>query len=130
MIVDTSAIIAILKKKPERDRFLEAIAAADHARMSAANVLECGIVAETIAGKAGAHDLDLLLFRLAVDIVPFTPDQAAIARRAHSRFGKGRDPAGLNFGDCCAYALARDTGEALLFKGDDFSRTDIVAAAY
>lgn len=130
MIVDTSAIIAILKKEPEQDRFLEAIAKADDPRMSAANVLECWIVAESIAGAAGARDLDLLLFRLGVNVEPFTSDQAAIARRAHRAYGKGRHPAGLNFGDCMAYALARDMGEPLLFKGGDFVRTDIVAAEY
>jgi ribonuclease VapC len=130
MIVDTSVIIAILKKEPERDRLLEAIATADHPRMSAANVLECGIVAESMAGGAGAHDLDLLLFRLGIDIVAFTPDQTAIARKAHREFGKRRHRAGLNLGDCIAYALARDTGEPLLFRGNDFSRTDVVAAEY
>lgn len=130
MIVDTSAIIAILKNEPERDRLLEAIARADRPRMSAVTAVEAGIVAETIGGEVGARDLDLLIFRLAVEIVVFTPDQAAIARRAHSRFGKGRHPAGLNFGDCIAYALARDTGEPLLFKGGDFARTDVIAAEY
>jgi len=81
-------------------------------------------------GAEGVRDLDLLTMRFRIEIVPFTESQARLAREAFKRYGKGRHPAGLNFGDCMAYALARETGEELLFKGTDFAQTDIAIAAY
>jgi ribonuclease VapC len=93
--------------------------------MSAASVLETAIVVESELGEAGARDLDLLLHKAVITVAPFTPDHLAAARHAFRMFGKGRHPAGLNFGDCFSYALSRATGEPLLFKGGDFPRTDV-----
>jgi len=98
--------------------------------LSAANLLEAGIVMQSRRGDEGARDLDLLLAKLNVEIVPFTARQAEIARKAFRRYGRGRHDAELNFGDCCAYALAKDESAPLLFKGDDFSKTDVAIAAY
>ncbi len=98
--------------------------------MSAASIVEAGIVTEASRGEAGGRDLDLLLAKLGIELVAFTPRQADLARKAWRRYGKGQDPARLNFGDCLAYALARDMGEPLLFKGNDFEQTDIEKAAY
>lgn len=109
---------------------LEAIKGADRRAMSAATLVEAGIVAEGYAGDQGARDLDAALARLKIEVVPLTESQAAYARRGYRRFGKGNHPAGLNLGDCFSYGLAKATGEPLLFKGDDFSKTDIEAAAY
>jgi ribonuclease VapC len=98
----------------------------DHTRlMSAASLLETSIVVESRLGEAGGRELDLLLLKARVVIVPFTPKQAEIARVAYRTYGKGRHPVGLNYGDCFAYALAKTSGESLLFKGNDFPRTDI-----
>jgi ribonuclease VapC len=98
--------------------------------LSAANLLEAGIVMQARRGDEGARDLDLLLAKLNVEIVAFTPRHAEIARKAFRRYGRGRHDAQLNFGDSCAYALAKDASAPLLFKGDDFSRTDVKIAAY
>ena len=130
MIIDTSALVAILRGEPEADRFVVAIGRSADARVSAASMAEAGIVAEATAGDEGGRDLDLLVAKLGIDVVPLTARQADLARKAWRRYGKGRDPAELNFGDCFAYALAKDTGEPLLFKGDDFGRTDISVAEY
>lgn len=131
MIIDTSALLAILRLEPEARRLANAIRAADRRAMSAATLVEAGIVAEARAGQQGARDLDAALARLNVEIVPLTESHAAYARRAFRRYGKGQGhPAQLNFGDCFAYALAEAEGESLLFKGNDFSQTDIVAAPY
>ena len=130
MIIDSSALLAILKREPEAEAMSRGIAAASIRLISAGNLLEAGMVAEALRGEDGARDLDLLLFKLRIEVVPFTSRQADLARKAFRHFGKGLSKAGLNFGDCFAYALAKDTGEPLLYKGDDFSRTDIVAAGY
>lgn len=131
MIVDTSALMAILRLEPEARRLLEAIRKADRRAMSAATLVEVGVVAEARAGEQGGRDLDAALARLKMEIVPLTESHAVHARRAFRRYGKGRGhPARLNLGDCSSYALAKASGEALLFKGDDFSRTDIEAAPY
>lgn len=130
MIVDSSALVAIITGEPEAERMTRSIARSGTRLVSAGNALEAGIVIEARLGDSGGRDLDLYLHKLGIEVVAFTPRQANLARRAYRRFGKGRDPAGLNFGDCMAYALARDTGEPLLFKGDDFPRTDIAAAEY
>ena len=128
MIVDTSAVLAILFREPDAERFEDSIAANWPRRMSVSNVLEASIVAEGRGGEAAGHALDRLLERAGMELVSVTAEQLTAARRAWRRFGKGNHPAALNFGDCFAYALAEVTGEALLFKGDDFSLTDIAAA--
>ncbi len=130
MIVDSSAIVAILREEPEADRFTLALKRASSRAISVANWLELGIVAFGRGGEEAVRDLDLLLHRRRVEVEAITPEQGEIARRAFMKYGKGVHPARLNFGDCFAYALARDTGEPLLFKGDDFSQTDVAAAAY
>ena len=96
--------------------------------MSAANLLETAIVVESRGGMAAGHELDVFLERAGIELVPVTPQQVEAARRAWRRFGRGNHPAGLNFDDCFAYALAEATGEPLLFKGKDFAQTDIEPA--
>ncbi len=125
MVVDTSAVVAILRDEPERRTFTEALEAASHCVMSAASLVEASIVLETRFGAAGVQNLDLLVSKAQIEIIPVDRAQALIARRAFSRFGKGRHPAGLNFGDCFAYSLAESRAEPLLFKGGDFSKTEI-----
>jgi ribonuclease VapC len=126
MVVDTSALLAILKNEPERRSLNEALESADSRRISAANFVEVSIVIEARLGAAGQRDLDHFLERAAIEIVDVDVEQAREARRAFSRFGKGRHRAGLNFGDCFAYALAMTLGEPLLFKGGDFAKTDVI----
>ncbi len=128
MVIDTSAIVAIAFNEAEAEAFEMKIVDAPRRFMSAATILELSIVIEARLGDAGAAELDLWLHKAGVEIVPVDSDQIAIARRAWRHFGKGRHPAGLNYGDCFSYALAKTRGEPLLFKGDDFSRTDIAAA--
>ena len=128
MIVDTSAVLAVLFGEPDAERHERAIAGALRCRMSVANFLETAIVLESRSGVAGGDELDLLLERAPIELVPVTADHAQAARRAWRRFGKGNHPAGLNFGDCFAYALAEATREPLLFKGRDFALTGIGAA--
>ncbi len=131
MVIDTSALLAILFQEPEAERFARAIAHSARRLLSAATLLETGIVLQARHGDEGARDLDLLVLKLGVEIAPVTERQVGIARRAYRRYGKGQhNPAGLNFGDCFAYALAKDAGEPLLFKGVDFSRTDVAPAVY
>ena len=125
MVVDSSAIIAILCNEPECESFLRAMASASTCCMSTATVLETSMVLQGRANVELVNDFDVLLVKYAIDIIPFCKRQAQIARRAFLRYGKGNHPAGLNFGDCIAYALAKDTGEPLLFKGNDFPQTDI-----
>ncbi len=128
MIVDSSAVLAILFCESDARHYARALMTAATCRMSVANVLEASIVVESRGGDAAAHELDMLLKRAAIELMPVTTEHLAAARRAWRRFGKGNHPAGLNFGDCFAYALADATGEPLLFKGEDFARTDIEAA--
>ena len=128
MVVDTSAVVAILRNEAERRTFTEALENAGQCVMSAASFVEASLVIETRFGAEGIQHLDLLISKAQIEIVPVDREQALIARRAFSRFGKGRHPAGLNFGNCFAYALAESRAEPLLFKGADFSRTDIVSA--
>lgn len=128
MIVDTSAILSILGDEPERRRFTEAIELADECLMSTASFVEASLVLEARRGPEGLRDLDLLLAKAGVEFVPVDLEQARVARRAFRNFGKGRHPAKLNFGDCFPYALAIVTNSPLLFKGNDFSQTDVVAA--
>jgi len=128
MVIDTSAITAILRQEPDADRYALAMEADPVRLVSAATALEAWIVATARAGKAGGRDLDDLLAELAVEVVPVTTDHVKLARSGFERFGKGRHPAGLNFGDCFSYALAKASGQPLLFKGDDFGRTDVRVA--
>jgi ribonuclease VapC len=125
MVIDTSAMLAIFLAEPEREPFLDSILQAGTCLMSAANVLETGIVLESKRGEAAGREFDLFLVRLNLEIVPVDADQIEIARSAWRRFGKGRHGAALNFGDCFAYALSKYSGEPLLAKGNDFARTDI-----
>ncbi len=125
MVVDTSALLAILQDEPERRAFNEAIAAAAVRRTSAATFVEASIVMEARHGADGTRWLDKLIESAGIEVVAVDCAQARIARQAFADFGKGQHPAGLNYGDCFAYALARQLGEPLLCKGDDFSRTDI-----
>jgi ribonuclease VapC len=130
MIVDSSALLAMLLKEPEGRLIDNAIADSGDCRISSGNYLETSIVALARNGPDGLRDLDLLIARFRIEIAPFTESQAYLARQAVARFGKGRHPAKLNFGDCMAYALAKETGEELLFKGTDFELTDVAVAAY
>ena len=128
MIVDSSALLAVLLREPDARRYETAIATASECRMSAVNVLETTIVVESRGGAAAGQELDHFLERAGIALTPVTTEQVQAARIAWRRFGKGNHPARLNLGDCFAYALARTVEEPLLFKGDDFSRTDIEAA--
>ena len=128
MIVDTSAILAILSGEPDAERYEKALAGDVPRRMSVATLLETTIVLESRGGEAAGHELDTFLARAEVELVPVTLDHVEGARQARRRFGKGNHPAGLNFGDCFVYALADAEREPLLFKGDDFARTDVEAA--
>ena len=128
MIIDTSAVLAILFGEPDAKRYEDAIAAAWPRRMSVVALLEAAMVVESRGGAVAGQELDVLLEKAAVELVSVTPEHANAARRAWRRFGKGNHPAALNFGDCFAYALARTAGEPLLFKGEDLARTDIEAA--
>lgn len=129
MVIDTSALLAILQNEPERRRFNEAIEEAASRSLSVASFVETSMVIETRYGLEGLRDLDLLIERAGIHLVSVDVDQGKEARRAFGRFGKGRHPAGLNYGDCFAYALARVRGEPLLFKGNDFSQTDLMKIA-
>jgi ribonuclease VapC len=125
MVIDTSALAAIFFQEQERPAFLAAIVTAQTRLISAATVLETGIVLEARQGDASGREFDLFLIRANVQIVPVDADQVEFARSAWRRYGKGRHPAGLNYGDCFSYALAKSSGEPLLAKGTDFSLTDI-----
>jgi ribonuclease VapC len=125
MILDTSALVAVLYGEPEARDFVERIRAADVCRISVANHVELSMVVESQLGPNGTRQADAFLRRAGVVVEPVTVEQGDLARQAFLDFGKGGHKAGLNFGDCFAYALARATGEALLFKGDDFALTDI-----
>ncbi len=128
MVIDSSALLALLLGEPEAETLARAIAS-DPRRLAAAfSVLEAAIVIEAKKGESAGRELDLLLHRAHVDVVVMDAGQVELARTAWRRYGKGRHPAGLNIGDCCSYALARFTGEPLLFKGDHFSKTDIPRA--
>jgi ribonuclease VapC len=130
MIIDTSALVAILRDEPEARRFAEAIETARVRRISAATYVEVGAVIDGGRDPVASRLVDSLLDAAGVVIEPVTEAQSRIAREAYRDFGRGSGhAAGLNFGDCFAYALAKATGEPLLFKGDDFSHTDVAAAA-
>jgi ribonuclease VapC len=129
MIIDTSAVVAILRNEPEAASFAEAIAAANRRRMSAANYLEAAIVMDGSRDPVVSRRFDEFVEATELAIEPVTTQQVAIARAAYRDFGRGSGhPASLNFGDCFAYALAKDAGEPLLFKGNDFGHTDLKLA--
>ncbi len=128
MIVDTSAVLAILFAESDAERYADAIAGADVRLISAANYLEAGIVVDNQIGMAGGRQFDVLVSRAGLQVEPVTREHADIARQAYADFGKGRHRAGLNFGDCFTYALAKTTGLPVLFKGKDFSETDLISA--
>lgn len=130
MVLDTSALIAVLLSEPEADRLLTAVDAALFRRLSAASLVKAALVMQARLGDPGEQALDLLLREMDVEIVSVTAEHAERARSAFRRFGKGRHPAGLNYGDCFSYALSMAFQEPLLFKGDDFSKTDISVASY
>ena len=125
MIVDSSALIAILFNEPDRASLVAKMASASSLSVSAASVLESAMVLEGNRGLGASADLDDLIRRTRMRIIPFDLEQLEIARKAFELYGKGRHPAGLNFGDCISYALAKWTGEALLYKGADFTLTDV-----
>jgi len=127
MVIETSAIIAVLLNEANAIGIARAIESCSPRLLSAANLLEASIVIESRKGEAGGRELDLLIYRAAIEIVAVDQDQAEIARLAWRRFGKGRHPAGLIYGDCFAYALAKSRRLPLLFQGDDFSQTDITS---
>lgn len=128
MIVDTSAFLAILQDEPEQAVFSEKLAAAGEVNISSATLLEINIIVDKRFGYEGTRDLELLLSILKVKVRSFDQDQAMIAARAYKKYGKGNHPAGLNYGDCFSYALAMYLNDSLLFKGEDFSKTDVIIA--
>ena len=130
MIVDSSALVAILKEEPDGEGLLHALTTEQRPkRLSAANYLEAAIVVDANRNPVLSRRLDDLIAETGLAVEPVTRDQAEIARAAYRDFGRGSGhPAGLNFGDCFAYALAKTTGEPLLFKGEDFKKTDITSA--
>lgn len=130
MVIDTSALIALLSLEPESARLAVALESDPTRLISAATVVEVGLVIESRYGAAGGRELDLLIAKAGLSIEPVTAEQSEVAREAWRRYGKARHSAALNFGDCFSYALARVTGESLLFKGHDFIHTDITAVAY
>ncbi|MGB3295106.1 MAG: type II toxin-antitoxin system VapC family toxin [Phormidesmis sp.] len=127
MVIDTSAVIAILQQEDEAQQFAELIAADRYRLMSAVSHLESAIVIGSRYGVTGQAQLTALLRSHAISLVSFTPTQAESAKTAYFAYGKGHHPARMNMGDCCSYALAKITGEPLLYKGNDFSQTDILA---
>ena len=125
MVIDTSAIIAILQDEKGSDRLIPIIEKADSLKISAATVVEAGIVMYARYGDAGEVEVDQFLFRLGIKIVAVTEEQAEFARTAYRNYGKGNHPAGLNYGDCFSYALAKSLNEPLLYVGDDFDKSDL-----
>lgn len=129
IVLDSSALIAILRREPEADAFLRVIASAGSCVLSSVNMIETSMV---LAGRTGAAaswaGLDALIARAGIEVVAQDAAQAGTARTAFLRYGKGRHPAALNLGDCAAYALAKERDRPLLYKGEDFSKTDLTAA--
>lgn len=129
MVIDTSAFIAILETEPEAERISDAIEQASLRLISAVSLVETAIVIENRRGDAGKQALDSLLEKAAIEVMDVTLEQAEVARQAYAFYGKGRGhPAQLNFGDCFSYALAKTLDQPLLFKGNDFDKTDIHCA--
>jgi ribonuclease VapC len=130
MIVDSSAILAIALDEPEASRLVSAIIEAPKRHISSVNWLETMMVIESRAGSLAADDVLLILGQLAVEPLSFDEEQMREAHEAWRRYGKGRHPAALNLGDCCAYAASRVEGQPLLFKGKDFEKTDVEKALW
>jgi ribonuclease VapC len=128
MVVDTSVLVAIFLLESEAEQFAHAILEAPKAAMSAANLLEAGIILDARIGHADSSELDEFIANVGIEVEPVTLAQGRVAREAYRTYGRGNHPAGLNFGDCVAYALARITGLPLLFKGDEFAQTDVTPA--
>lgn len=127
MVVDSSAIAAILFGEPDSEFYIDALASGERQFMSAVNRMEAGMVMESRKGSAGASALAALVANAEIEVLPFDAGQAEVALAAWRRYGKGRHPAGLNLGDCAAYALAITLDQRLLYKGDDFSKTDVAS---
>lgn len=125
MVIDTSALLPIFLAEPERQQFLQQITQTEKRFLSAVNAFETGSVLEALRGEAAGREFDLFLGRANLEVVAADAEQVEIARIAWRKYGKGRHPAALNFGDCFAYGLAKTSGEPLLAKGLDFARTDI-----
>ena len=125
MVLDTSALLALLLDESEAEEFRTAVEDDATRLVSAATLLETALIIEARKGEPGGRELDILIHKAEIVVVPVEAEQVTEARRAYRRFGKGRHAAGLNFGDVFAYALARTSGEPLLFKGNDFTKTDI-----
>lgn len=130
MVLDTSALLAVIFDEPEAGAFAELLATSEQTLFSAVSWLEAGIVIEARKGGASTRDYQSFLSTAHVKIVEFTPEQGRVALGAWRRYGKGQHKAGLNLGDCCAYALSRISGRPLLFKGRDFLHTDVAAVRY
>ncbi len=130
MVIDTSAIMAIIYGEPEELIFIELINDTEECLLSSPSYVEASIVLVTKHGQQGIENLNLLIAALSITIVPFTVEQAQLASEAFLKFGKGRHPAKLNMGDCFSYALAKSTNQPLLFKGNDFIHTDVAKVNY
>jgi ribonuclease VapC len=128
IVVDSSALVAIVFSEPDAEVFAAKLDASSHNSMSASTLLESSIVVARAQGNEALADLDALVKLYEIEIMPFDEAQASIAREAFLRFGKGRHKAGLNFGDCMSYALAKSRNANLLCKGADFAATDAVLA--
>ncbi|HTG23038.1 MAG TPA: type II toxin-antitoxin system VapC family toxin [Reyranella sp.] len=128
IVIDSSALVAILRDEPERRSFIDAIVDHGEPRLSAATYVEASMVMELRLGDRGGREIDVLIEDVGMAIAPVDQAQATIAREAFRRFGKGRHRAALNFGDCFVYALAKTLDAPVLFKGDDFAQTDIKRA--
>lgn len=127
MVIDSSSLVAILLNEPDRDRFLELLLASERKLISAVTVVEAGIVVESRAGQVAAREFDLFLHEAGVEIVSVDAEQADRARMAFRKYGRGRHPAGLNFGDCFTHALASIAGEPVLAKSTEFERAGLPA---
>jgi ribonuclease VapC len=125
MVIDTSAVIAILQNEPERRTFNEAIEGAEARSLSVASFVETSLIVESRYGSEGMRDLDLFINKAQIELIAVDVEQAHLARQAFRQFGKGRHAAGLNFGDCFSYALARSLSDSLLYKGSDFGKCDV-----
>jgi ribonuclease VapC len=125
MVIDSSALLAILQNEPERRAFNESIEAAEQVLLSTATFVEISMIVESRLGADGVRDLELFIAKARIKLIPVDEEQAHLAVHAFRRYGEGRHAAALNFGDCFAYALARALADSLLFKGNDFAQTDI-----
>jgi ribonuclease VapC len=128
MVLDTSAFLAIFQNEPERRTFNEVIEPADSCALSVATFIETSMAIESRYGAEGIRDFDLFLSKASISVIAVDVDQCHLARQAFRQYGKGRHPAGLNFGDCFSYALAKSLAQSLLYEGHDFSQTDIQTA--